>query len=514
MSKRIFLIEFDGYDPDTSTVITHRFCSGEGYQNGPLWYEPRLMQPATFSRSISTQEVGGRQAISYGETLLANADGVLDFLADDFFDGREMRVYYGREDDVRDRFVLIMRAQIAAVAVEVMQVSIRLRDRAVTLDKPMSVAKYGGTNVLPAGLDGTADDIKNQSKPVIFGRVALMAPIQVNTSLLVYQVNDGYADIANVFDGGAYLSREDSDYASEAELTDEDNEPRPGYYKVWPEGGYFRLGSRPFSTISVSCADSWNATEISAANILRRVIERAATARPDSLQPSGAADWHYFDLAALDEVNAAPLGLVVQPDETTLSIMDRVCASIGAFWGFDALGKLRVMRFDEPGTVADIEVDPWETITVEREPESQVPLWRVTIRADQNYSVQDSTGLAGVVPPERAAWLGNDYRDGKAEDIAIQETRLLAEEVTYESLFNGVSAATAEAERRQDLFGVRRDIVAMTLPQPSYYGDALDIGKTVKFTAGRFGYWGGKNFTVIGIAIDYANDRADLTLWG
>ena len=514
MSKRIFLVEFDGYDPDTETVITHRFCSGEGYQDGEDWYEPRLIQPATFSRSINTAELGGRQSISYGETLLANTDGILDYLVDDYFDGREMRVYYGREDGPRERFVMLLRAQISAVAVEVRQVSIRLRDRAVTLDKPFSTAKYGGTNVLPAGVDGTPDDIKDQTKPVIYGRVALMEPVLVNTSLLIYQVNNGPAEVVNVFDGGAYLAREDNDYSSEVELTDENDDPRPGYYKVWPAGGYLRLGGRPFSTLSVSCVDSWNAREISAAGLLRRIIEDAAEQRPDTLQPRTAADWHHFDLQKLDEDNGASLGVVVQPDETTLSLLDRICATVGAFWGFDALGALRVIRFEEPSETADLEVDPWETIEAEREPEAQVPFWRVTLKADQNYAVQDKTGLAGVVPADRAAWLGNQWRDSKAEDTDIQSTRLLAEEATYETLFNGIGPAQAEAERRLALFGVRRDVLTLTLPQPSFYGDALDLGKTLKFTADRFGYGAGKNFLIIGIALDYARDRVDLTLWG
>ena len=511
MSKRIFLVEFDGYDPDTSSVITHRFCSGEGYQDGPNWYEPRLMQPATFSRSISTQELGGRQSVSYGETVLANTDGELDYLIDDFFDGREMRVYYGRETDPHERFVLILRAQIAAVAVEVRQVSIRLRDRAVTLDKPFSTAKYGGTNILPAGVDGV-DDLKDKSKPVVFGRIALMEPVLVNTSLLIYQVNDGYADVANVFDGGAYLKREDTDYANLTELQDEDNKPRPGHYKVFSDGCHIRLGSRPFSTLSVSCAASWNAADNTAAQLLRTIIEQAY--RADSSMPVGAADWHHFDLAKLDEDNAASLGVVVQDNETTLSLLDRICSTVGAYWGFDALGKLRVLRFEEPAAAADFEIDPWETIEAEREPEAQVPYWRVTLRADQNYAVQDKTGLAGVVPPDRAAWLANQYRDQKAEDTDIQATRLLAEEGTFETLFNGISAAKAEAERRLALFGVRRDVVTVTLPQPAYYGDALDLGKTVKFTAPRFGYATGKNFLIIGINLDYRRDRADLILWG
>lgn len=514
---RIFLAELDGYDPDTDTVITQRFCSGRGYQDGEDWYEPRILQPATFSRTINTAELGGRLGVSYGELTLVSIDGGVDYLADDYFDGRELRLYVGKQSFTRERFVMILKAQIAAVAVERERVSVRLRDRAVTLDKPFSTTKYLGNNTLPDGLEGTEDDIKDQMKPAIFGRVALMNPVMVNTSKLIYQFNNGVGFLANVFDGGSYLTRL-QDYA---DLTELEQETDPlleasaiNCFRQYTPGGYFRIKYAPFGQISVSAAEAWTYQTCTAASILSRIIEQAAINRPGTQQPQGAPDWHHLDLQELDSLNAASLGVVVQPDETVSSLLDRVCASVGAFWGFDALGNLRVVRFDEPSATADMEVTVNDMLTAEREPEAQVPYWRVTVRCDHNDSVQDKTSLAGIVTADRAAWLSNEWRNQQAEDTDIQATRLLAEEVTYESLINGVSSAKAEAERRLALFSVRRDVATITLPEPAYFGEALDLGKTIKVTAPRLGYQSGRNMTVIGITLDYAENRADVTLWG
>lgn len=510
---RIFLAELDGYDPDTDTVVTYRYCSGRGYQSGADWYEPRIIQPATFSRSINTAELGGRQSASYGEMTLAAIDGGVDELADKYFDGRELRLYYGRQSDARERFVLILRAQISAVSVERERVSVRLRDRAITLDKPFSTVKYLGTND-PTGLEG-GPDLKDQAKPRIYGRVAMMAPTLVDAFLGIYQFNDGAGEVANVFDGGTYLLRVYPDYADTAELVVEEDYPGPGEYRVCPSAGYFRVGMTPVGQLTASVAEAWTYQTASAAGILKRVIEQAASYRTDSLMPAGAIDWHHLDMIALDEGNAASLGLVVDPEESTSSILDRICASVGAFWGFDALGKLRVIRFDEPSATPDLELTVSDMIEAEREPESTPPYWRVTLRYDRNYSVIDKASLmSAALEGDRQTWLTQEWRSAKAEDDAIRATRLLAEEVTYDTFINGISEAQAEADRRLGLFGVRRDIASVTVPSPAYFGDALDLGKTVKVTVPRLGYQAGRSMVIVAINLDYGANRADLTLWG
>lgn len=512
--SRIFLLDVTGYDPDTAGLVTWRFCTGSGFRDGSAIYTPRIENPGLFGRSISTSELGGRQAISYGEITLTNIDGALDGMADDFFDGRQLALKIVDEADGLGSAVTILRANIEAVAVERERVSIRLRDRMAVMDTLFSQSKYAGDNVLPYGLEGTADDLKDQQKPRIFGRIALMEPVLVNTSKLIYQVNDGPVDMVfNVFDAGAYLDRVEPDYDDTDDM--QENAPEPGSYRCYRAGGYFRLGASPYGQISACVAESLSPAAISAAGLLRRVAEAATLTRGDGTPiPRQGSDWDEFGLQALDQKNAGSLGLIVQQDESIASLFDRICQSVGAFWGFDALGHLTVLRFDEPGATADMTLDRDDWTVLERQPEGQQAFWRVAIQADRNYAVQDKGSLAGVVSEARANWFKSESRDQRAESSAVLAKRLMAQDVTGESLLNGISIAAAEAQRRIDLFAGRRDVLSVTVKRPLRFGAALDIGKTIKIVEPRLGYTAGQNFMCIGVGIDYGQDQADLTLWG
>lgn len=501
-SDQIYLAELQAYDPSTSSVITWRFSSGTGYSNGSTFYAPRIEQPATFSRSMSGG-VGGRTSTSYGELTLINNDGGLNALADDYFDGRTLTLKRGSASQPYSSFSTLLVATVETVAMERERVSVRLRDKTIALDAPFSTVKYSGSNVLPAGIEGTADDIKDQYKPRIFGRIALMQPVLVNTSKLIYQVNNGSVDaVLNVFDAGAYLSK-GTDYTSQADM--EANAPSSGYWRAWPAGGCFRIGSSPYGQIAASVAEKWDYTQNSAAGLIQRILtEKGYT----------SADWVAADFTALNQKNVAGLGILVEDGETTGALIDRICQSVGAWWGFDALGKFRVARFDAPsgGPVATITND--DILELERQPESQMPLYRATVQADKNYSVTDKKSLAGVVPDNRSNWISQATRDQKTENVAVKTARLLAEEASYDSDLNGIAIAAAESARRLSLYSSRRDVVTLTIADPASRYSTLDLGSVVSLKTNRLGYGAGRLMTVTSVQANYQTSEMDLTLWG
>jgi hypothetical protein len=501
-ATNIFLAEVQAYDPDSSSVITWYFSSGKGFNNSGTFYVPRIENPATFSRSMSGA-LGGRVSPNYGELTILNPDGAIDAIGNDYFDGRTLTLKYGDSTGSYAAFTTILTATIESVALEKDRVSIRLRDKTATLEKPFSTAKYGGTNTLPTGVDGTPDDIKDQSKPRIFGRIALMTPVLVNTSKLIYQVNDGAIDsIVNVYDGGAYLTRS-SDYLNLSDMYTYD--PPEGTYRSLPSLGLFRLGSTPFKQLSVCVVEEWDYISNSAAGIIQRILtEKGYT----------ASDWVAADFTTLNQKNAGSLGIIVGDGETTASLIDRICASVGAWWGFDAVGKFRIGRFDAPSGVAVATLTDNFIIDCEREPEGQLPYWRTVLNADTNFVVQDKNALSGIVPDYRASWLGLASRDQKAENATVKTTRLLADEVTYESSLNGISIAQAEAARRLNLFSVRRDVVNLTLATPQDYFSTIELGSVVNLQSERLGYGLGRLMTVTSLSVDYQSNTLDLILWG
>lgn len=503
---RIFLAELTAYDPGTSAVITWRFSSGLGYSDGSgNFYAPRIENPATFSRSLGGSSTGGQSSISYGELTLINNDGALNALADDYFDGRTLTLKIGDDAAAYATFQTVIVATIETAAIERERVSVRLRDPAITLDKPFSEAKYGGTNALPSGIDGTADDLKGQSKPRLFGRVALMAPPMVNTSKLIYQVNAAaIASVVNVFDGGAYLQDSGPDYSDQSDM--EANAPAAGCFRQWKAGGCFRLGASPVGQVSASVVEDWDYLDNTAAGLLQRILtEKGYT----------SANWVAADFTALNQSVASSIGILVENETTTANLIDGICQSVGAWWGFDRLGRFRVARLDAPSGTPTAAFTDQDILELERQPAQEPPWWRVTLTCDPSYAVQDKKSLAGVVPADRAAWFEQAAREQVAEDSAIKTTRLLAQDTPKDdTLLNGISQAQAEASRRLNLYKTRRDTVTLTVADPLSRYSTVDLGNVISLTTSRLGYGSGKPFTVIGLAADYQRNTLDLTLWG
>lgn len=499
---RIFLAEIEAFDPVTASTLTYYFASGQGYDNAGTFYKPRIENPATFSRSMGGG-VGGKTSTSLGELTLVNIDRELAAMADDYYDGRTLTLKIGDPSAAYNTFTTVLKATIETVAVERERISIRLRDKAIALDKPFNTAKFGGTNSLPAGIDGTADDIKDQPKPRILGRIALMQPVLVNTSKLIYMVNAGAVDgILNVFDAGAYLSR-GSDYTNQADM--EANEPAQGTWRACPSIGCFRLGSVAYGQISVSVVEEWDYLSNTAAGLIQRILtEKGYT----------SSDWVAADFTALNAKNAGSLGVIVDGEETTASLIDRICQSVGAWWGFDSLNRFRIARFEAPTGSPVATLTDNEVLEIERQPEGQLPLWQTILKADINAVVQDKKSLAGVVPEERAAWFAQESRDQKAENADVKTQRLLAETETYDSVLNGISIAQAESARRLALFSQRRDVVNVTLANPADRYSTLDLGAVVLVQSDKLSYGTGRLMVVTSVMADFQSGTLDLTLWG
>ena len=501
-ATNLFLAEIEAYDPDTSSTVTHYFSSGQGYDHAGQFYFPRIENPATLQRRI-TAGIGGKASISYGELTLSNFDGALNSLADDYFDGRTITLKRGNKDDAYASFSTVLVATVDSAAFERERISIRLRDKTYLLNKPFNTSKYAGTNALPDGLEGTADNIKGQPKPKIYGRISLMKPVLVNTSKLIYQVNDGAVDaIINVFDSGAYLYR-GLDYASEAEMLS--TAPVAGEWRAYPATGYFRLGTSPFGVLGACVAEKWAYLDCSAAGIIERILTAAGYT---------SADWVAADFTNLDSKNAGSLGVIVGDGETTEALIDRICQSVGAWWGVDALNRFRFARLDAPSGASVATITDNEIINIERQPEQKQAIWQETLKADTNYLTMDRNSLAGVVPEDRANWFISASRDQVAEDSGVKTERLLAESEINDSSLNGISIAKAEADRRLSLFSSRRDTVTLTVGDPTSNYAAIDLGDVVTITSNQLGYQAGRQMVVTAIRPDFKSNTFDITLWG
>ena len=70
-----------------------------------------------------------------------------------------------------------------------MFITFQCRDALHALDINLLTTKYAGTNAMPAGVEGTTDDIGGTPKPVLLGTCKNVTPKQVNTSKKIYQID-------------------------------------------------------------------------------------------------------------------------------------------------------------------------------------------------------------------------------------------------------------------------------------------------------------------------------------
>jgi len=224
----IYLAELTVYDPALPGTRVLTFASGRGFTTTPsetpanTFYDPRLKQALDIQRDLFARgTTQGRTRIGYGDLVLNNEDGGLDALLGYAFDGRAITVRVGDEAAAYPAgFTTVFVGTMEQCEVSVSSVIVKVRDRQLELQVPLQTTKYAGSNSLPAGLEGVATDLKGKPKPLCYGVVKKVPAICVNTSKLIYQVNDGALNgIDAVYDKGVRLGTDAPFDWSEAHAT-------------------------------------------------------------------------------------------------------------------------------------------------------------------------------------------------------------------------------------------------------------------------------------------------------
>ncbi|QUN29550.1 hypothetical protein KB879_06270 [Cupriavidus sp. KK10] len=489
-------IEVSAWRLSTGLVETLRY-SDAGFTTRPTdtpanaFFDPRLVEPPRLSRVLFDQATTyGASRASVGEILLSNPDGQLDALLTDYaFDGRPFVVKSGALGTAVSGWPVVLSGLLDDVRSAGSDISLVVRDRLAALGRPLSRAKYAGNNVLPDGLEGTKDDLKDQYKPRVYGSVLNLPAKLVNSSKLVYQVSDQGCTVGTVYDNGVALTR-GADYASSADLLA--TAPAASTVRCW--GGLCRLGSSPAGQVTVDVAT----TETRAGALLQAVALDAGI-------PSG--DIVAADVTALNAANAAPVGVWVDGEASAQAVMDTLANAIGAWYGFDRLNRLRMGRLTAPsGTPTTIYADAEMALTVRS---AGVPSWRSVVRFARNYTVQAQP--AGSVSAARRAFLALDLRQTASERTTVQTAWPSSEAVIFDTALVAEADAAAEASRRADLYSVRRALVDIEIPLAEL--GAIDLDSVVTVQTSRYGL-SGRLLRVIGLDTGVDRGTAKLTLWG
>ena len=498
-----------GGTTQTFYVSSDRFVSEPSDTPPSTYFAPAVLDPGSLGISaFGDGRTAGGSRLEVGEITLANTDGQFDAWLNYSFDGRPVVIRSGTTGAYPAAYPVVLRATVESVQCSRSTMVFRLRDKQFVLDLPVQTSTYAGSNVLPAGLEGTADDLKGKLKPKVYGKVLNIAPPLVNTSKLTYQVNDGIvASIDAVYDRGAAKTFS-TDYATGAALQAATLSAGSGLYSTCKSEGYIRLHDSPAGLITADVTQGATSAARTAAQILKALALAVGVS---------AGDISAADVAALDTDNSSVLGLWLDVDSrmSATEAMNAVALSVGAYFAFDGTGVLRMGRLTTPSGTAVLDLTKSDCVAVERRAarDTAIPAWSVTVNHTKLWARQDSD-LATSVTDARRAYLARETRSSVSTDSAIKTQYLLASSMVTNTVLTSASDATTEAARLLALFKVRRDVFDVTVPLDVLTSVTLKLTDVVTLTLDRFGLDAGKSLRLIGLRTELRSNRAILTLWG
>ena len=299
------------------------------------------------------------------------------------------------------------------------------------------------------------------------------------------------------------------EYASTSDLLDSDLEPEPKTAGTFLAGGYFRIGAAPDGIITADVT------------IGSLAADRTAGQAFAALMTAKGVAFNSNDVDDLDSLQDAVVGFYLDTSVVrTAAIVDDVTESVGAWWGEDRQGVMRIARLDDPSAQSSIltlrDTDMMENEPLERlrtnDTGRGVPFFRTVVRYAKNWTVQ-RTDIPQTLSDARRSFLEERLRDASYEDTSVQTKHLLAGEFQIDTLLLLLADADTEAVRLQSLRGVKRDrfefgieLTATTV--------VIDQGDIIEVIHPRFGLSGGKNFVVLSVESDPRNKTVTLGIWG
>lgn len=514
--SEIILIDIDahtGSAPVTLRFSTQGFVTGAGDTPAHTYYEGRVKQPGNIQRSIFDKgSTFGASKVGYGEVVLVNNDGALDYMLPYGFAGFGIKIQRGTlaPNQATPTWTTVLQGTMDSVDFSWGEVSIKVRDRQQELAKVLQASRYGGTNALPAGLDGVATDIKGAGRPILYGKAFNFAPPLVNTTRRIYELSDGLIQSVDaVYDRGAALTAGTA-YASQSDM--ETNAPSAGQYRAWlnAAGSYIRLGAEPSGQLTVDASQGAAVANRTAAQLMKQVLLKAGVASGDIVAA---------DVTALDTAAGYECGYWVPHggDPTGVAVLDALANSVGAWWGVDRLGQFRMGQLAAPLLANSIgPITTLDIIKVDRvrstDPGGGVPAWQVSLGYARMSTVQ--TDLAASVPATFKSDRATEWRTALANDAAVKTQWPKAQELAFNTHLIAAADAATESSRRLGLYKVRRDTLQARVKLSDAMAAAIDLGKTITVQVPRFGMSTGKAYLVTGIRTDLRNNTFDLTLWG
>ena len=471
-AARSFLFHATPYDTSTASETDVRASIGLAHPIVDDEHWPAYLKNACDSNvDLFGDDESAQGRTSFGNLELLIGDGAHDDLAAYAWDGRDVDVKLGAEGFAIDEYITVLKGTAEGITYDRRRLGIVFRGKETLLDKDIQETTYTGVG----GLEGDAT-LEGNEKPLVYGAVTNITPIQVDSTNLVYQFHDGSAESAVAFDGGLAL-----DSAGDvADITAASVEP--GYYKTQLDSGYIKLGAPPSKllTLDVQGDNSGDGYVSNAAHIIKRiVIDRSDLTASDLNLPS-------FYTAHLD--SSRSVSGVYITGGTIASVVKDLMHSIGGAWTFNRVGLLTIAvlrkRFSS-GTITEDDIVEDDIVKGSfKRVRTVPPSWRRRIGSTKSWTVHNESQFVGAATSARRTLTSREYQYSTNETASIKERHLGARVVVKDTLLSTSADADTENARQQALYGATFDRIDITTRRQQF---RYQIGQTITLDYDRFG---------------------------
>lgn len=357
--------------------------------------EPWRVQTVCLSQGMPDAYKGGRTYIEairhlsdidmrveeiewgYGGTVIPRAgtidielgDEMLDWLASQRWDSREITIYSGSTTVDPLQWPIVFRSQTQSVDWTEDVLTITLRDYATYFDRSIQPNTYLGT-----GFHQGSEEVAGVVKPLAYGTCRHVTPVLFHAQFNAYQVNDGpIRTVSSVWDRGVQLTAL-GDITSLGFSTVYDWTPgaaNAGQYITDLSRGIFRLGAPAAGRITANIVGT---TAMGSANTIAAMVRAIAQSRiPEISLDATSFDAHEFRIAQ-------HINFYITQERTVGDVFHEIMSRTGGALGIDRLGNLFIKQ-------------------LERRP----PRTHIT-----ELDVRASPGISRVAPPKP----GRSYRGG------------------------------------------------------------------------------------------------------
>jgi hypothetical protein len=488
-------------------VETTRYLSNTGYTTGPSETPANTHYAGAVIGGGATTEqlsLSGAAGMAFADLELDNVQGNLDTWLADIWHNRSVKLYFGDQRWARTDFRLVFDGvanDLSSRARDVLNLSIR--DKLQRLNTTVTSVKLGGSTA-------NADRLK----PLTFGEVSNIEPLQTDPATLKYQVHQGAIEsVIEVRDNGVPVT-------ATKQLA----------------AGTFTLNATPAGTVTCSVQGDKPGGVYS--NTISKLVQRLATGY--GTDPFVSGDLDATNLAAFDTAHPQPVGVCLADRENVLTMCQQLADSVGAQVICSAAGLLQLIQLTLPATGTPTAVTASNMLE-----KSLEIVERETVRAAvkvgycRNWCVQSN--LQTGIPPAHKDLFAQEWMTSTQSDAAVAaayklpteppESRHVNKRRAGKPGKNGGGArrgraadptdsvnqedtlllvttdADTECTRRLTLWKSQRTILRYT-GMPELLLEALGGYQTI--THARFGLAGGVSGQIISIQRDWLNATATI----